>query len=198
MEPAARGERLIPMGVDVIVVGASARAAAASARRAGFRPYGIDLFGDADLRAIAPVVRCPTDRYPHGLPDLLANAPAAPWFYAGGLENHPDLVAVMARLRPLWGNGPDALRRVRSPRALAAALAEAGVPGPEVRPADDPPPTDWQPYFRDLARSYRITPNATPDEPLVLHEPPVLRWSQPVRGGDDGALYVWLRDGRPA
>jgi hypothetical protein len=26
----------------------------------------------------------------------------------------------------------------------------------------------------------------------------VLRWSQPVRGGDDGAVYVWLDEGRPA
>ena len=26
---------------------------------------------------------------------------------------------------------------------------------------------------------------------------PVLRWQQPVRGGDDGALYLWVREGRP-
>ena len=26
---------------------------------------------------------------------------------------------------------------------------------------------------------------------------PVLRWWQPVRGGDDGALYLWVRAGRP-
>jgi hypothetical protein len=57
---------------------------------------------------------------------------------------------------------------------------------------------DWQPYFRELAASYRIVAESAPDEPLKLHEPPVLRWSQPVRGGDDGALYVWLKDGEPA
>lgn len=73
--------------------------------------------------------------------------------------------------------------------ALVGAPALAG---------EDPPRADWQPYFRGLAQSYRITTDAEPDRPLELHEPPVLRWSQPVRGGDDGALYVWLRDGRPA
>ena len=26
---------------------------------------------------------------------------------------------------------------------------------------------------------------------------PVLRWSQPIRGGDDGALYLWVHEGRP-
>lgn len=64
--------------------------------------------------------------------------------------------------------------------------------------ADDVRAPDWQPYFRDLARSYRIAPDATPDELFTLHEPPVLRWNQPVRGGDDGAVFVWLQDGRPA
>ena len=63
--------------------------------------------------------------------------------------------------------------------------------------ADDELP-DWQPYFRELAQSYRILPESSPDEPLELLEPPVLRWSQPVRGGDDGALYIWLRNGEPA
>lgn len=67
-----------------------------------------------------------------------------------------------------------------------------------LRADDDTPAADWQPYFRDLAVSYRITADAAPGQPLALHETPVLRWNQPVRGGDDGAVYLWLRDGRPA
>lgn len=63
---------------------------------------------------------------------------------------------------------------------------------------EDPPAVDWQPYFRSLARSYQITPKSQPDKPFTLLEPPVLRWSQPVRGGDDGAVYLWLSDGVPA
>lgn len=26
---------------------------------------------------------------------------------------------------------------------------------------------------------------------------PILRWTQPVRGGDDGAVFLWVADGRP-
>ena len=85
--------------------------------------------------------------------------------------------------------------KVRSAVAMATAVLviRCVVPGAET---DSPP--DWQPYFRELARSYRMTAQSVPDEPLTLHEPPVLRWTQPVRGGDDGALYVWLKDGEPA
>jgi hypothetical protein len=82
-------------------------------------------------------------------------------------------------------------------RAVALMIPAAIVFAPACA-GDDPPRADWQPYFRELAKSYRITIDAEPDRTLELHEPPVLRWSQPVRGGDDGALFVWLRDGRPA
>lgn len=75
--------------------------------------------------------------------------------------------------------------------AMLAIVSAVGGAEPES-------PPDWQPYFRELARSYRITPQSAPEEPLTLHEPPVLRWTQPVRGGDDGALYVWVKDGEPA
>ena len=82
-------------------------------------------------------------------------------------------------------------------RMLSAAALIAVAPGlSSARAQDDR--EDWQPYFRELAASYDIVPESATDEPLKLHEPPVLRWSQPVRGGDDGALYVWLKDGEPA
>ena len=55
----------------------------------------------------------------------------------------------------------------------------------------------WQNYFRRVAGEYRMTAGET-DEPLTLLEKPVLKWSQPVRGGEDGAVYLWLDRGRPA
>jgi hypothetical protein len=78
---------------------------------------------------------------------------------------------------------------------IAAMLAVAAT-GVTV-PAEEAPRDDWQPYFRSLAQEYQIAPTASPEDVLALHEKPVLRWSQPVRGGDDGAVYVWLDDGRP-
>jgi len=118
---------------NLLIVGASARAAASSARRAGFAPWCADLFADSDLRAMVPdAMRCPANEYPHGLANLLASAPMAPWIYTGGLENHPQLIAKMARLRPLWGNGPAALRLCRDPFAIQRILRDAGLPSLQV------------------------------------------------------------------
>lgn len=57
----------------------------------------------------------------------------------------------------------------------------------------------WVPLFQRHAGEYvvRIVPaNDPPTEARWLSKP-VLRWWQPVRGGDDGALYLWLHEGRP-
>src|SRR3954469_6116964 len=101
--------------MDVLIVGASVRAAAHSALRAGLRPGGIDLFADCDLAAIGPAVRVPPEAYPEGLEDRAAAQPSGPWMYTGGLENDPELVDRIARKRPLWGVRGDALRAVRDP-----------------------------------------------------------------------------------
>lgn len=56
--------------------------------------------------------------------------------------------------------------------------------------------TGWQPIFKAMAEDYRIAPADQPDRQFKLRLPPVFRWTQPVRGGDDGALFVWLDRGR--
>lgn len=124
----------------LIVVGASARAAAWSARRAGLAPWCVDLFADLDLRRVASVRTIAPEKYPTGFLAALASAPAAPLLYTGGLENRPELVRELGRQFLLWGNGPDVLRRVRCPLLLAQTLQRAGLPAPAVR--DSPPDED--------------------------------------------------------
>src|SRR5205823_5029109 len=121
-----------------LIVGASTRAAAFSALRAGLSPVCIDLFADRDLAAVCPVARIPPGRYPGGILELARDQPSGPWMYTGGIENHPDLVARICGERPLWGNGLGALRKVRDPFALAAALAAAGLPFLDVRRPGEP------------------------------------------------------------
>ncbi len=55
----------------------------------------------------------------------------------------------------------------------------------------------WFPLFQRHAREHavRIGPDGKEDARMLPE--PLLRWSQPVRGGDDGALYLWVREGRP-
>jgi predicted ATP-grasp superfamily ATP-dependent carboligase len=114
----------------LIVLGASARAAAWSAIAAGFAPSAIDLFADRDLAAVCPAIRL--TRFPSDFAKALAAAPRAPWLYAGGLENHPRLVDRLARIRPLLGNGGDVLRRVRDVQHLADAAQAAGWSFPQT------------------------------------------------------------------
>src|SRR6516162_1742358 len=103
---------------SLLIFGASARAAAFSALRAGFKPWCADLFADADLRQRVPAMQLP-GRFPEGFLDLIDVELTGPWVYTGGLENRPFLVHKMARRRKLWGNDRDALLEARSPFAVA-------------------------------------------------------------------------------
>jgi predicted ATP-grasp superfamily ATP-dependent carboligase len=119
------------------ILGASARAAAFAAARAGYAPHAIDCFADRDLAALCPAVRI--EKYPRGFWRALAAAPDAPWMYTGGLENHPRLIERLAALRPLWGNTADVLCEVRNPRKLFQVLAAAGLAMPRLDGSEDQP-----------------------------------------------------------
>jgi predicted ATP-grasp superfamily ATP-dependent carboligase len=116
----------------LLIVGASGRAAAASARRAGFEPYVIDLFADADTRRLAETIRCPIERYPWAIPGLAKRLPPGPFLYVGGLENRPDILAAIGEDRVLLGNGPPVLALVRDPFRLHELLAGKGLAHPWV------------------------------------------------------------------
>lgn len=120
---------------QLIILGASARAAAYSALRAGFQPWCIDLFADCDLSAIAPAIQLNADEYPHGFVRIVAeSAPNAPIIYTGGLENHPQVYLELAKLRPVWGYlHPEpftASDSIRNPFALSRCCANAGLARP--------------------------------------------------------------------
>jgi hypothetical protein len=84
---------------------------------------------------------------------------------------------------------PVAAQSPQAPRTQAAANASDDAPVPAVSP--------WQTYFRRLAGEYRMTAGEDRTK-LDLRPEPLLKWSQPVRGGDDGAVFLWTEGGRPA
>ncbi len=134
----------------LLIVGASARAAAFSALRAGLRTECADLFADTDLVAACSVERIAPNAYPHGFLDIAAVNRAGPWLYAGGLENHPNLVESLSQRRRLWGNSAAVLRVVRAPDQVAVMLRKAGWPCLEVRP-HAPPPANGKWLVKPLA-----------------------------------------------
>lgn len=117
----------------MVVLGASARAAAWSALRAGLMPSAADLFADQDLAAVAACSRVDAGDYPEGLIAAAESLPPGPWFYTGALENRPDLIERLGRTRVLWGNGPDVARAARDPVAVTDALRSSGFGTAQVR-----------------------------------------------------------------
>ncbi len=126
--------------MPLLILGASVRAAAQSAARAGFTPVCGDLFADADLRQAHPCHVA--GRYPAGLVEIARQFPPMPWIFTGGLENWPTLVDQISGRHTLYGNPPEILRRVRDPFAVREALATRGIGSPECRALSDPPPRD--------------------------------------------------------
>lgn len=145
------------MSESLLILGASVRAAAQSAARAGIHPICGDLFADADLPdgIVGQVAR----RFPGDLARIAEQSSAAPWMYSGGLENHPRLVASISRQRQLLGTSPEALRRVRDPFKLSRALDKAGLRFPECRPTGEGLPHDgsWLRKSRRSSGGLRVT-----------------------------------------
>ena len=116
---------------SLIIIGASARAAACSAARAGFSPYWLDQFGDTDLRARFPgqVITA----YPQQATTLIEQAPAAPFMYTGAMENYSEALEGLCARRRLLGNPAQACLNVGDPFRLHDLFEQSRIPGPEVR-----------------------------------------------------------------
>ncbi|MCA9235749.1 MAG: ATP-grasp domain-containing protein, partial [Planctomycetales bacterium] len=111
---------------------------------AGFAVAAADRFADADLAAACGgserVARIqPSDA---ALVEWLRGSGADAWIYGGPLENRPELVDALAAVKPLWGVAGEALRRVRCPERLAAAVRRAGWRFPEFTRSPAGLPTD--------------------------------------------------------
>ena len=94
------------------------------------RVVAFDLFGDLDLRRSG--ARVVTRGGLNALVDAATAAPPSAVVYGASFENHPALVARLAERHALLGNEPAALRAVRDPLRLGAALRDAGLAYPRT------------------------------------------------------------------
>lgn len=121
MQPGAQNSTRTP----VLLLGASIRAMAASAARAGFAPSGADLFGDRDTVEIASVTQIAN--YPDGLAAFASHCPSSNWAYTGGLENYPEIVERLSASHRLLGCDHIALGQLRSQTQLQQWAVKAGL-----------------------------------------------------------------------
>src|SRR5262245_16744087 len=54
------------------------------------------------------------------------------------------------------------------------------------------------PIYVKEVETYSLAVEAAPDRPLELKKEPVFEWLNPARNTQQGAVFLWLRDGRPA
>lgn len=164
----------------LLILGASTRAAATSAVRAGFAPFCADRFGDEDLRRIASVVAVDNDLH-HTLDAVLA-LPPMPWIYTGSLENDPKFIAAVSERHTLLGNPREVLRKVRDPFWLERTLRAHDLPAlrvESVRSSDAYVRTDFRPDVGVRSTSER--------------------WLlKPMRGGGGCRIEVWSGQPRPS
>lgn len=175
---------------DLAVVGASSRAAAFSALRAGYCPLACDLFADQDLRAACAWIQVKREHYPGRLPEYLAGHPHLPVIYTGGLENHPEVLESLAAHRSILGNSATVVRAARDPHRLHDTLRKEGLLSPQVRGATDPPGSTRGWLVKPLKGSggAGIRPaRSTPVGDDVYFQ-------EVVRGVPASALYVSSRD----
>lgn len=137
-------------GETVLIAAFSARALAASARRAGFRPLTVDCFGDTDTLALAETATCLPARVQVGfktrplisaLEALEAGAASPPigLVLGAGFECNPRLVARLGERFRLIGNDAETIRKTKDPTHLFPLLDDLGVPHPATQssPPDD-------------------------------------------------------------
>ena len=119
---------------SLLLCGASVRSLAESAIAAGLRPLCVDFFEDEDLKKILSSGR---GRFVgriesfDQIPKLIRSVRSSiPILWAGGLENHSDLLREIGQQRPVIGADPAIVDLLRDPRNLSHWLAGAtiGVP----------------------------------------------------------------------
>ncbi len=124
----------------VLIVAASGRALAASARRAGYRPLVIDWFGDADTLALAHVHVRLDDGLARGFTasaldtaiERIGGSEPIGVVWGTGFEDRPMLIARLAQRFRLFGNTADTVARLKDPQAFASLCRDCGVTHPDI------------------------------------------------------------------
>jgi uncharacterized protein len=126
---------------DVLIVAASGRALAASARRGGYLPLVADFFGDSDTIALAHAHARLEDGLARGialdtLEAALANVTAGRQpcgvVWGTGFEDRPELLTHIARRWRVFGNGAETVAALKNPLAFASLCDDCGIAHPQT------------------------------------------------------------------
>lgn len=137
-----------------LVVAQSARLLAQSAARANRPVCALDLFNDADTSRFASASEAVCSRAGEGAgfdrADLLQRAarlcPATRCLgliYGAGFEDDTETLKQLAEGRPLFGNPPELVARLKDPAEFFALLDRLSIPHPPTLLNRPDPPVGW-------------------------------------------------------
>ncbi len=138
---------LLVIGIDIVSL-------AASARRAGYQVYAVDFFGDQDLKHVCRKNRSiikqrtgktcgqvSSDFNPEALlqlaRELLRKNTIDATLLSSGLDDSLDVLFELNDLIPIFGNHPNAIKKVRDKMRFFQELKCLGVPHPETAIAEN-------------------------------------------------------------
>jgi|GEM_PF-539773 len=121
---------------SVLLCGASVRSLAESTIAAGFHPLCADFFEDEDLKNLLSsgrgrfVGRIESfQQLPHVIRSVRKSIPL---LWAGGLENHSDVLREISKTRSVIGADPDIVEQLRDPWTVQRWLSEAVIESPRL------------------------------------------------------------------
>lgn len=132
-------------GDAILIAAQSGRALAQAARRAGLRPYVLDLFGDEDTLMLAEAHRPLPGRFGQGrrgaqavlsgLAELADEAGARTLgvVLGSGFEGAPALMAQIGQQYRLIGAGPETVMALKDPCRFATLCENLSIPHPAIR-----------------------------------------------------------------
>jgi predicted ATP-grasp superfamily ATP-dependent carboligase len=142
----------MPRTGAVLIVAASGRALAASARRGGFVPLVADFFGDQDTIAVAAAHVRLCDGLQRGmrrynilpaLESLAARQKPTGIVYGTGFEDRPELIGSILRRWKLLGNPPEVVARAKDPVGLSKLCRGNGIVHPDISFSPPSDPINW-------------------------------------------------------
>ncbi len=141
-------------GDAVLIAAFSGRSLAQSARRAGYKPFVVDSFGDLDTRGAAEDFRVLDGVMQAGfrtkpliaaLEDLSRSASSKPigLVLGSGFEDKPRLVAALASRFKLLGSDAAIYKACKDPRVFFPLLDKLGIAHPETHIEPPTSPDGW-------------------------------------------------------
>ena len=156
---------------SLALVATSARSLVECAHTSDFLPIALDVFGDVDTcrRAETCVhiggagLAMDRDVLLAALAGLRARGDVAGWVAGSGFEAQLDLLAEAACALPLIGNGPETVRRVRSPADFADLVDTLGIAQPGFSAVTPPDLRGWLVKDAHACGGWHVRPaQATP------------------------------------